>query len=155
MVAEDILRRSDYRERLLPGTPDDIFAAFRKPEVLARWWGPEGFTSTFSAFDFREGGDWHFVMHGPDGTDYPNHQRFHELVEGQKIVTEHIGAPHFFLTITLKPEINATLLTWLQTFDDEAVWQSFSDFAPVMNEQNLSRLEKVLTETTEENSDAK
>lgn len=33
-------------------------------------WGPEGFTTTTRAFEFRVGGEWDFVMHGPDGTDY-------------------------------------------------------------------------------------
>ncbi len=34
--------------------------------------GPEGFTTTTRAFEFRVGGgEWDFVMHGPDGTDYP------------------------------------------------------------------------------------
>jgi uncharacterized protein YndB with AHSA1/START domain len=29
--------------------------------------GPDGFSTTTSQFDFRPGGVWCFVMHGPDG----------------------------------------------------------------------------------------
>jgi uncharacterized protein YndB with AHSA1/START domain len=48
------------------------FQAFTDPKHLAEWWGPTGFTTTTHAFDFRPGGVWRFVMHGPDGRDYQN-----------------------------------------------------------------------------------
>src|SRR6185295_502010 len=47
-----------------------VFEAFTEVRHLSRWWGPEGFTTTTRAFEFRVGGVWDFVMHGPDGTDY-------------------------------------------------------------------------------------
>ncbi len=46
--------------------------AVSDPKHLAQWWGPDGFTITTSSFDFRAGGVWRFVMHGPDGRDYQN-----------------------------------------------------------------------------------
>ena len=45
-----------------------------------QWWGPNGFTNTFHEFDLRPGGAWRFIMHGPDGTDYPNESVFVEVV---------------------------------------------------------------------------
>ena len=47
-----------------------VFEAFTEVRHLSRWWGPEGFTTTTRAFEFRVGGEWDFVMHGPDGTEY-------------------------------------------------------------------------------------
>ncbi len=47
-----------------------VFEAFTEVRHLSRWWGPKGFTTTTRAFEFQLGGEWHFVMHGPDGTDY-------------------------------------------------------------------------------------
>jgi len=47
-----------------------VFEAFTEVRHLSQWWGPEGFTTTTRSFEFREGGVWDFVMHGPDGTDY-------------------------------------------------------------------------------------
>ena len=44
-----------------------VFEAWTDPKHLAQWWGPNGFTTTTSAFDMRPGGVWRFVMHGPDG----------------------------------------------------------------------------------------
>ena len=42
--------------RTIPAAPKDVFAAFSDPERLARWWGPEGFTNTFNACEFKTGG---------------------------------------------------------------------------------------------------
>ena len=54
------------------GAPRElVFEAFTRVRHLSRWWGPEGFTTTTRSFEFRVGGEWDFVMHGPDGTDIP------------------------------------------------------------------------------------
>ena len=66
-------------ERILSATPRQIFAAFEQPELLAQWWGPEGFTNTFEQFEFKVGGRWVFVMHGPNGANYPNESVFREI----------------------------------------------------------------------------
>src|SRR6188768_4107004 len=56
--------------RVIGAPPEVVFEAFTAVRHLSRWWGPEGFTTTTRAFEFRVGGVWDFVMHGPDGTDY-------------------------------------------------------------------------------------
>jgi uncharacterized protein YndB with AHSA1/START domain len=38
--------------RVLDAPRERVFRALSDPEALARWWGPDGFTSTFDAFDF-------------------------------------------------------------------------------------------------------
>ena len=68
-----------------------VFAALTDPKHLAQWWGPDGFTTTTSAFDFRAGGVWRFVMHGPDGRDYQNRITFDEIVTPERIVYHHDG----------------------------------------------------------------
>jgi len=57
-------------ERVLSATPREVFAAFSQPDRLARWWGPRDFTNTFEQFEFKPGGRWVFVMHGPNGANY-------------------------------------------------------------------------------------
>lgn len=42
--------------RLFAAPREAVFRAFADPGLLARWWGPEGFTSTFHEFDPRPGG---------------------------------------------------------------------------------------------------
>ena len=68
-----------------------MFEALTDPKHLAQWWGPDGFTTTTSAFDMRPGGVWRFVMHGPDGRDYQNRITFDEIVRPERIVYHHGG----------------------------------------------------------------
>src|SRR5206468_3066669 len=37
--------------RVLRHPPQRVFEAFAKPELLARWWGPDGFANTFQEFE--------------------------------------------------------------------------------------------------------
>ena len=37
----------------------------------------------------RAGGLWRFVMHGLDGTDYPNKIVYEEIVESERLVYTH------------------------------------------------------------------
>ena len=73
-----------------------VFEAFSNPDHLKHWWGPKGFTNTFSEFDLRPGGAWRFVMHGPDGVDYQNASDFVEVVKPERIVFQHLRPMHRF-----------------------------------------------------------
>jgi uncharacterized protein YndB with AHSA1/START domain len=68
-----------------------VWEAWTKPEHIARWWGPKGFSSTIEEFDFRPGGRFKHVMHGPDGADYPNLSVFREIAPLERIVYTHGG----------------------------------------------------------------
>lgn len=130
--------------RVLPFSPSAIYAAFASPDLLAQWWGPEGFSNTFEVFEFKAGGQWKFVMHGPDGKSYPNESVFAQLEPDSKVVIEHVCAPLFTLTVKLKPVANGTDLSWEQAFVDEATAQAVKHIVQPANEQNLDRLTRVL-----------
>src|SRR5215213_2906549 len=66
-----------------------VFEAFTEVRHLSRWWGPEGFTTTTRAFEFRVGGAWDFVMHGPDGTDYQEWISWTEITPPERIALRH------------------------------------------------------------------
>lgn len=68
-----------------------VWEAMANPEHVAKWWGPRGFTTTIEVMDFRVGGVWKHVMHGPDGTNYPNKSIFREIVKPERIVYTHGG----------------------------------------------------------------
>jgi hypothetical protein len=77
-------------ERVLSANPQKVFAAFKQPDRLAQWWGPKDFTNTFEQFEFKPGGRWVFVMHGPNGANYPNESVFLEIQPDTRIVIEHV-----------------------------------------------------------------
>jgi len=130
--------------RVLPYQAQSVFEAFARPELLARWWGPNGFTNTFEVFEFRPGGRWKFVMHGPDGSNYPNESVFLELNAPSRIVIRHESQPRFVLTVTLAAHEAGTEITWNQAFEDSAVAARIKHMVEPANEQNLDRLLSVL-----------
>jgi uncharacterized protein YndB with AHSA1/START domain len=79
-------------ERVLSASPRQVFAAFENPDRLSQWWGPSGFTNTFEQFEFRSGGRWVFVMHGPHGAYYANERFFREIQSDARIVIEFAPA---------------------------------------------------------------
>jgi uncharacterized protein YndB with AHSA1/START domain len=68
-----------------------VWEAMTKPQHVANWWGPRGFSTTIECMDFRVGGIWKLVMHGPDGANYPNEHVFQEIVKPERIVLAHSG----------------------------------------------------------------
>ena len=130
--------------RVLANPPERVFEAFARPELLARWWGPSGFTSTFEVFEFRPGGRWKFVMHGPDGSHHPNESVFLRLDAPSTVVIQHVSPPHFVLTVTLALHEGGTAITWAQEFEDSAVAARIRHIVEPANEQNLDRLQSVL-----------
>lgn len=68
--------------RCIHASRAQIWSALTDAQVLATWWGPNGFTNTFAVCKLRPGGEWRFAMHGPDGTSYANQCRFVVLEAG-------------------------------------------------------------------------
>jgi uncharacterized protein YndB with AHSA1/START domain len=135
--------RESFHSRLIDAPPEAVFASFADPSALAQWWGPAGFTSTFETFEFRNGGTWRLVMHGPDGADYNNESVFREIVPNERIVIDHLrDFHHFVLTVTLAAEgQHATRVGWRQVFDTAEELERMAPVIGPANEQNLDRLE--------------
>jgi uncharacterized protein YndB with AHSA1/START domain len=110
--------RSIIGMRIFSAPRDLVFSAFTDPKHLAQWWGPNGFTTTTHSFDFRPGGVWRFVMHGPDGRDYQNRITFDEIVRPERLIYHHDGGEEvepveFSQTLTFEDlGDNLTRLTW-------------------------------------------
>ncbi|MEU4017334.1 SRPBCC family protein [Microbacterium sp. NPDC028030] len=75
--------------RVIDAPRELVFEAFTEVRHLSRWWGPTGFTTTTRSFEFRVGGEWEFVMHGPDGTDYPEWIAWTEIEPPARIALRH------------------------------------------------------------------
>jgi uncharacterized protein YndB with AHSA1/START domain len=130
---------------VLPFSPQRVFQAFARPELLALWWGPSGFTNSFKVFEFWPGGRWTFVMHGPDGTNHPNESVFLKLDAPSTLVIQHVSRPRYVLTVSLAAHEGGTAISWVQEFEDGAVAARIRHIAEPANEQNIDRLQSLLS----------
>jgi uncharacterized protein YndB with AHSA1/START domain len=129
-----------------------VFEAFTEVRHLSRWWGPEGFTTTTRSFEFRAGGEWDFVMHGPNGTDYEEWISWTEIAPPERIALVHgesRGDPNAFESVlTFESDGAATRLVMRTVFPtkelrDEAVEKYH---AIEGGQQTLSNLAAYVTE---------
>lgn len=106
--------------RTIGGPRRLVFEAYTSARHLDRWYGPAGFRTTTHAFEFRPGGVWEFTMHGPDGTDYPNHVEWLEIVPPERIAYRHgarAGDPRAFTsTVTMVERDGSTEVTLWSVF---------------------------------------
>lgn len=102
--------------RVFDAPPALVFRMWSSPEHLCRWWGPKGFTSSCETHEFRNGGDYHLLIHGE--SDNGMSGTFREIVENQRIVFtfawDHDPDWQTLVTVTLKPEGDGTRLTFRQ-----------------------------------------
>lgn len=110
--------------RTIEGPRRLVFEVYTSAEHLAAWWGPDGFSTTTHAFEFREGGAWDFIMHGPDGTDFPNYIEWLEIVPNERLVLMHGERARdpaaFHQTITFADKGAATEVTMRALFASKA-----------------------------------
>ena len=137
--------REFVHARLLEATPAAVYAAIADPARLARWWGPAGFSSTFELCEFRPGGAWRFVLHGPDGTDYPNRKDFVDIQPPARIVFHHAQAGHdWVMTMTFLELGERTHVIWRMRFATASQADAVRALVVEKNEENLDRLAAVL-----------
>ena len=115
--AEKTTDREIVITRVFDAPRELVWEAWTDPKHVAQWWGPQGFTTTIQKMDVRPGGVWKHVMHGPDGTDYPNSSVFKEVVKPERIVFSHGGGKrggagaHFVATWIFIAQGNKTRVT--------------------------------------------
>src|SRR5437762_13015071 len=102
-----------------------VFQVWTDPKHIGQWWGPKGFVTTTFSMDFRPGGTWRFVMHGPDGRDYQNLITFEEITPPERIVYRHGGADgvepvQFRQTVIFEDLGGRTRLIWRGDFPSAA-----------------------------------
>lgn len=102
--------------RLFDAPRELVFSMWKSAEHLGNWWGPHGFTITTHSIDFRPGGEWRFVMHGPDGTDYRNHIVYGEIEPPRRIAYQHVSGPLFDAEATFEEREGKTEVTLRMTF---------------------------------------
>ncbi len=104
--------------RVLAAPRELVWKAMTDPKHIVNYWGPNGFTTTIESMDLRINGEWWYTMIGPDGTCYPNHSVFKEIVPLSKLVYDHGDGERIWFeqTITLQDVEGGTLVTLRHLF---------------------------------------
>jgi uncharacterized protein YndB with AHSA1/START domain len=87
----DLAARTIEASRVFDAPREFIWDLWADPKHMQHWWGPRGFTLTTESHDFKPGGHWKMVMHGPDGKNYDNFHTYTEIRKPFRIVHEHGG----------------------------------------------------------------
>jgi len=100
-----------------------VWDAWTDSEQVAKWWGPRGFSITHLEKDLRPGGFWRYIMHGPDGTNYPNKTVYHEVEKYSRLVYDHGGSddrpPMFKVTVTFSEHQGKTTMQMTMALESE------------------------------------
>lgn len=122
-----------------------VYKAWSDPKHLKNWWGPKGFTNTFNTFDFRVGGRWSFVMHGPEKGNYANEAVFIAINEPELLAWDRESKPLFQVEVRFE-EINEsqTKVVFKQKFESADECAKLRKYVPEKNEENMDKLEAEL-----------
>ena len=119
-----------------------VFRAWSEPDHLKNWWGPAGFTNTFHEFDFRVGGRWKFMMHGPEKGNYANECEFVKIEKPSLIAWKRHSKPLFKVLATFeKLGSDLTRVTFKQLFETPEECEKIKKYVLDKNEENIDRLE--------------
>ena len=123
-----------------------VWKAWTDPKHIAHWWGPNGFTNTVHSMAVKPGGEWRYIMHGPDGTDFPTRVVYREVVKPERLVYdlsgEGEGDRHTFrATVTFAEREGKTQIRMASQFPSLAARDAVLKFGAVEGgEQTLDRL---------------
>jgi len=147
----DTKERELVVSRTLNAPRELVWEAWTNPKHLINWWGPAGFTNTFTEINIRAGGSWVFTMHGPDGTDYQNRIDFKEVVKPERLAYSHgtgnaDDPDKFEVVITLEELNGKTLLTMRSVFASAEVLKMLVERAGAVDgaNQTIDKLEAEL-----------
>jgi uncharacterized protein YndB with AHSA1/START domain len=135
-------------ERTVNAPRELVWRAWTEADQIAKWWGPNGFTTTIHAMDVRVGGAWRFIMHGPDGTDYPNKIVYREIVKPERLVYDHgedndAHSGSFRSTVTFVAQGRKTKVTMRALFASAEARAATLKYGAIEGgEQTLARLDQ-------------
>jgi uncharacterized protein YndB with AHSA1/START domain len=108
-------------ERIVPVSPEKIWAAWTQPEHLKQWFCPRPWMTTQAELDLKPGGIFRTVMEGPAGEKFNNTGCYLELVPNKLLTWTNALEPgfrpakpdksapvHFFFTASIEIEPHPT-----------------------------------------------
>lgn len=98
-----------YIDRIYDADIKTVWNSWVDVDQVGQWWGPRGFTITTHSKDVKTDGHWNYIMHGPNGVNYPNSTKYLDVEKYSRMVYDHGGnadQPPMFRVTVLFSEIN-------------------------------------------------
>jgi len=54
----------------LAASGEQVFNVLTDPQLIPQWWGPAYLTTIVEKMDVRPGGEWRYIQHDPEGSEY-------------------------------------------------------------------------------------
>lgn len=142
-----VAERTMVLQRVIKAPRTLVWGAWMNAETLPQWWGPDGYSCRTQKIDLRKGGEWVFDMIGPDGTVFPNHHRYIEVLPEERIgYTLHWGEngpKHADAWACFEEQDGATKVTLGMVFNTAAEFETAKGFGAVeLGLQTLGKLER-------------
>lgn len=152
---DELIDALDYElvtTRVFNAPRERVWEAWTDRERIGKWWGPNGFTTTTHEMDVRPGGVWRFIMHGPDGVDWPNRIVYEQVVKPERLVYLHDAdddisddPQRFANTVTFDVEGGKTRVTMRARFSSREARAAVVGYAVEGGKQTLGRLANYLS----------
>lgn len=139
--------RETVLSRVIAASRELVFKAWTDPQHLPQWFGPEGFSVETLEIDIRVGGQWRFVMIGPDGTRWDSRMVFLKIEAPYLLEMDHgtdkdNDPTRFRTTVTFDEQSNGkTVVTLRQLHPTQAQRNGVISFGAVeLGYQTLGKL---------------
>ena len=135
--------------RIFDAPRELVWKVWTEPNHIALWWGPNGFTNSVESMDVSVGGKWKYMMHGPDGVDWPNLITYLEVKKPELLAYMHgdfDNPDHFRVTVKFESVGEKTKIYMQMVFktaeERNAVVEKHGAVEGL--NQNMDKLEKYL-----------
>ncbi len=136
-------------ERVIHAPVALIWSTWTDPASLPKWWGPDGFSCKTKRIDLRDGGEWLFDMIGPDGTIYPNHHLYHQMLPcrqiGYVLLWGENGPKHADATALFEDLGGRTKVTLSMIMTSVEEYEQAKGFGAIeLGQQTLGKLARIV-----------
>ena len=97
-----------------------VWAAWTKPEFVARWFGADGWTVPVCEIDLRPGGSYRYVMRGPGGEEVTMRGIYRDVTPPERLVSTETFEG--FSEVGYRPEDQTVSTAVLTERDGKTIW---------------------------------
>ena len=148
MSIDELSERQMKVERIVNAPAELVFEVWTKPEHLAEWWGPHGFSTTIDSMTFEEGGEWIYQMKHDEHGLFPNYIQYIEIEKNKKIIYDHgahKGEEFMFQSVVTFDETNGqTKVTLTLTFPTKEACDEAKKYGESGGRETLEKMDNYI-----------